>query len=180
MAAVTVAPAVSPTAIPYGNRFVGTITASQVVTVTNLLTVPVQIKSIAVTGGPAPADYPIGIMCPLARPLAAGQSCSVNVRFRPTSVGINSASLLVTDSASNSVSVALTGVGVAAVTVAPGNLTFASQPVGTPSSPITITLTNAFTSKLSFSSIAASGDFAVSSNTCASGVAPSKPNALSG
>ena len=94
--------AVSPTAIPYGNRFVGTITASQVVTVTNPLTVPVQIKSIAVTGGPAPADYPIGIMCPLARPLAAGQSCSVNVRFRPTSMGTNSASLLVTDSASNS------------------------------------------------------------------------------
>jgi len=160
---------VSPSTVSFGDHYLGTISGSTVVTVKNNQTGPVQIQSVTVTGGTAPGDFPIGIICPTKTPLAAGQSCTINARFRPSSAGSRSATLTITDNASNSPQkVGLSGTGVAAVTLAPASLTFASQNVGTTSAQASITLSNDLSSKITFSSVSASGDFAVAGNTCVS------------
>ena len=162
---------VSPSSVAFGNHVVGTRTATQAVTVKNAQTVPVQITAIAVGGGPSPSDYPIGIICPVQHPLAAGQSCTINVAYRPTVFGENDASLVLTIAGSAAQSVALTGAGVAALAMTPAALSFAGQTVGTTSPPVTVTVTNNYSSKVSLSTISATGDFAVASNSCGSSIA---------
>ncbi len=56
------------------------------------------------------------------------------------------------------------------VALNPQQINFGSQPLNSPSDPITVTLTNAGSAPLSISSIAASGDF-TQTNTCGSSVA---------
>jgi phospholipase C len=165
----------SPSTITFGNQYLGTITGSTAVTLTNAQPVPLQISSIVVTGGTGATDFPIGIICPQQHPLAAGSSCNINVRFQPQALGTRSSTLTVTDNASNSPQrVALGGIGLSAVTVSPASLTFASEPVNTTSPPMTVTVTNNLGSTLSFSSIQAGGEFAVASNTCGASIAGHK------
>ncbi len=163
---------VSPAAISFGNHYIGQITTVFPVILTNNQAVALQITSIAVTGGPAPGDFPLGIVCPLQHPLAAGQSCTINVRYRPSVQGSNTASLTInfdaTDSPQN---IALSGAGLLAVSAVPDSVAFPALNVGTTSSAASITLTNNQSSKLTFSSVAASGDFAIASNTCGASLA---------
>ena len=170
---VGVAPVtVSPTTLTFGNHPVGMKSASTVITLTNAQTVPLTISSSAISGGNAAGDYLWAVICPMSpRTLGAGLSCTINVAIKPSALGSRTATLTITDSASNSPqSVALTGVGVAPVTVSPTSVTFASQSIGTKSASKTITLTNHLVSALFLSSVSASGDFAVASNTCGSSI----------
>ena len=99
--------------------------------------------------------------------LGAGRSCSIKVRFRPSALGSRTAKLTVTHSGSNSPqSITLSGVGTAPVTISPTSLTFAGQVVSRTSAVKTVQVTNHLSSDLHFSSISASGDFAVASNNC--------------
>lgn len=165
----------SPATVSFGNQYLGTITGSTVVTLTNPQSVPLQISSITVTGGTGAADFPIGNVCPLSHPLAAGASCNINARFQPQALGSRSATLTVTDSASNSPqTAALSGVGLSPVTLTPTSLTFASEPVDSTSPPMTVTLTNNLASTLSFSSVQAGGEFAVASDSCGTSIAAHK------
>ncbi len=158
---------VSPATISFGNHYIGQITTVFPVTLTNTQTVALQITSIAVTGGPAPGDFQLGIICPLQRLLAAGQSCAIDVRFRPSVLGSNTARLTINfNSTGSPQNVTLSGTGLLAVSTVPGSLTFPGQNEGTTSTAASIKLTNNQSSKLTFSSVAASGDFAVAGNTC--------------
>ncbi len=157
----------APAMVDFGNHYVGSGTASHVVTITNTQTVPLNITAVKISGGNAAGDYTEAIIWQLKQPLPPGGSCTINVRFWPSAVGTRTATLSVTDSASNSPqTVALTGVGLPAITMVPASLTFANQTVGTTSAPSQITLTNNFTQSVSISSVSASGDFGVASNTC--------------
>ena len=162
----------SPSTLSFGSYPVGETSSPKTATFKNTQKVPLTINSIVISGGTAPADYAWGGNCPISpNTLAAGWSCNITVTFTPSALGSRTASLTITDSASNSPqSIALTGTGVSPVTVYPTSLTFASRLVGTTSPAKTVTLTNHLNTVLAMSSIAASGDFAVASNSCGSGV----------
>ncbi len=158
----------SNTALAFGNQNVGTTSTTQTVTVTNNSFSAVTITSIVVSG-----DFTQNNTCPVApATLAVGARCSVNVAFAPTTGGTRAGSVTITDNAAGSPqTIALTGTGLQpAVTLAPTNLTFANQTVGTTSATQSVTLTNGGNATLNISSYATSGDFA-QTNTCGSSVA---------
>src|SRR5439155_8406661 len=107
--------------------------------------------------------------------LAAGASCTMRVTFKPTTSGLRSAALSVSDSAAGSPQIAsLSGTGVVSgpnATLSPTSVTFAAKLVGTTSPGKSVTLTNFGSTTLSIISITASGDFS-QTHSCGSSVAP--------
>ncbi len=162
----------TPATLSFGDDAIGNASVPRTATLKNAQTVPLTISSIVISGGTAPGDYAWGGNCPISPNTLGGTlSCEIILTFTPSALGSRTASLIVTDSASNSPqAIALTGTGAAPVTVYPTSLTFTTQLMGTTSAAKTITLTNHLNSALDFLSISASGDFAVASNTCGSSV----------
>lgn len=133
---------------------------------------PLTFSGISISGGNAAGDYalPTGGTCPVSpNTLGAGKTCKIPITLTPSALGSRTAMLIVSDSVSTS-SIALTGTGIAQVTPAPISLSFAGQFVGSTSPAKSVILTNHLTSVVSFSSISASGDFAVASNGCSPSV----------
>ncbi len=158
----------SPTGLAFGKQVKGTTSAAKKVTLTNGLAVALTITGIAVTGDFAQS----GGTCPLSpSKVAKGASCTILITFTPTALGARSGQLTVTDSATNSPQTAtLSGTGIAPVTVSPTSLTFAKLPLGETSPAQSVTLTNNQSVSLTFTSISASGDFAVASNACGAAI----------
>ena len=99
--------------------------------------------------------------------VAAGASCTVGVTFSPTAVGSATGTLTFSDSASTSPqTVSLSGTGSAAVALSVASLSFSATVAGGTSAAKTVTLTNNQAVTLNNIGIAASGPFAVASNTC--------------
>jgi sugar lactone lactonase YvrE len=152
---------------------VGTSSVPQIVTLTNSGRAILSISSIAVAGTNS-ADFSQTNNC--AATVNIGANCTINVKFSPISVGVRTASVIITDNAGNSPqTVSLTGAGVvAAPTVSSASLTFAAQGVGSLSAAQTVTLTNNGNATLSITSIAITGasasDFS-QTNTCGVSVA---------
>jgi len=96
---------------------------------------------ISITGT-NPRDYGQTNNC--GGSVAAGNSCSIFVTFKPTTTGTRSGTLSISDNAPNSPqTVALTGTGVLpAVTLTPPSLTFPAQLIFTTSKAQTATLKN--------------------------------------
>jgi hypothetical protein len=171
----TPAPAVSlsPTSVSFGSQLVGSTSAAQSVTLTNSGNAALSISNIAV-GGTNASDFAQSNSCPAS--LAAGASCTISATFTPSATGTRTASVQVTDSASDSPqSVGLSGTGASAgptVSLSPSSLSFGSQLVGSTSAAQSVTLTNSGNAGLSISNIALggtnAGDFA-QTNTCPSG-----------
>jgi Beta-propeller repeat/Abnormal spindle-like microcephaly-assoc'd, ASPM-SPD-2-Hydin len=163
---VVPAPAVTlnPTSLNFPGQKVGTTSASQPVTLTNMGDGPLAISSIATSG-----DFGQTNTCGAS--VAAGSNCTINVTVTPTATGALAGTLTVTDDAASSPQTAsLTGIGTApAVSLSTPNLTFGSQNLGTTSSAQAVTLTNTGAASLSIASITTSGDFA-QSNTCGASV----------
>jgi Abnormal spindle-like microcephaly-assoc'd, ASPM-SPD-2-Hydin len=164
---------VSPTSLTFGNQAPGTTSAAQAVKLTNNGLSALSISNIALTGTNA-GDFAQTNNCPNS--LAASSSCTINVTFTPATNGSRTASVTITDSASDSPqSIALTGTGYTnapAATLSPASVSFGNQNSGASSPAQTVKLTNSGTLPLSISSIAFSGpnasDFA-QTNTCPSG-----------
>src|SRR5947209_7045916 len=167
---VATAAALSPARITFAGQLVGTTSAAQTVTLSNTGSATLNIGSIATSG-----DYTQTNNC--GGSLDAGTSCSINVIFKPTNTGARAGTLSVTDNASGSPQkAALTGTGViAAVNLAPTSLNFGKIPVGTTSTPMTVTLSNTGTGTLLISSMALTGpnpaDYA-QTNNCGGSVDP--------
>ncbi|HET7037001.1 MAG TPA: N,N-dimethylformamidase beta subunit family domain-containing protein, partial [Thermomicrobiaceae bacterium] len=107
----TTAPVVSlsPSTLAFGNQVVTTTTAAQLVTLANTGNAALTISSIGLTGS-NPGDFAETTTC--GGSLAAGASCSISVRFTPTTSGSRSANLSIADDAAGSPHlVALTGTG---------------------------------------------------------------------
>jgi phospholipase C len=156
----------TPTSIAFGNHYLGTESGSQVATLTNGQSTAINISSVSLTGAD-PGDFVIGNMCSLLHPLDSGLTCTVNVRFEPTTLGTRTASLTIVDTGSDSPqTIALSGVVLSPISIAPASLAFGSQTVDTTSSAATVTITNEETFSVSIPSVTASGPFAVASNTC--------------
>jgi hypothetical protein len=100
---------VSPTSLAFGNVARGTTSAAKTVTVKNTSSVALPITSVAL-GGSNAGQYTRTNNCPTQ--LSAGASCTVSVRFKPTSTGSKSATLVVAPgNGVASKSVALSGTG---------------------------------------------------------------------
>ncbi len=121
---VTPAPAVgvSPTSMAFGDRSVGTVSATQTATVTNTGNASLTV-SRATLGGTNAGDF--AIASNTCGTIAAGSSCAIGVTFKPVAAGARSATLAITDDAAGSPhSVSISGKGVAVATTpgAPTNL----------------------------------------------------------
>jgi hypothetical protein len=161
----------SPTSLTFPTQLVGTVSAAQVVTLTNTGTATLSISNFAITGAES-ADFAKTNTCGTS--MAVGANCTISVTFRPTNRNNRTASLSITDNASGSPqTVALTGVGTD-ITLAPTSLVFGGQGVGSTSAAQTVTLTNKLAVQaISITSISLSGanpgDFA-ETNTCGTSV----------
>jgi hypothetical protein len=145
----------------FGAALEGVTTAAKLVTLTNNQKTALTFTNIASTEDFAIASNTCGTS------ISAAATCKVGVTFSPTATGARTGTLTFTDSAPNSPqTVSLTGTGSAPVTVSPATVTFPTLAVGTTSVASTVTLTNHLATALSISSVVASGDFAVASNTC--------------
>ena len=156
---------VSPSALSFSVQSVGSTSAAKTVTLSNTGGLALSIASIVANG-----DFGRTTTC--GTTLAAGTNCTISVTFTPTMAGNHLASLVVTSdslSSPNTVSLGGTGAAVALVSLSPSSLSFSSQTVGTPSAVQSITLTNTGGAALNFTSIAATGDFAVTNN-CGGGL----------
>jgi hypothetical protein len=156
---VTLTP--NPASLTFAARTVSTTSAPQTVTVANTGSLPLAISSITITG-----DFAYTSACPPS--LAAGASCTIDVTFTPLVPGARAGMLTINDNAAGSPhAVALNGTGLstsaAVADVSPAALDFPPQPVGTDSAAQPVTVTNSGTAPLTFSSILASGDYAVAS-----------------
>jgi Calx-beta domain-containing protein/centrosomal CEP192-like protein len=178
---------VNHTSLAFGSQILGTVSASQSVTVTNTGNNPLKIDSLSVVGA-NPADFSVASdNCSTVASIAPAATCTFSADFSPTALGARSASIKInSNSPSGAVFVALTGTGVAAP--APGtalanpdvtSLVFDPQALNTSSAPQAVTLTNGGTIPLQVSSVLLTGanpsDFAIASDGC-SGV-PIAPGA---
>jgi hypothetical protein len=124
----------SPPSLNFGTELVGTSSAPQNVILTSIGSDTVNLDSIA-----ASTNFSQRNNC--GSSLAPGASCTITVKFKPSSPGTQG-TVTITDNAPNSPqTVMLTGIGTV-VTLSPTSLNFANQTVGTTSAPQTVTLTN--------------------------------------
>jgi hypothetical protein len=160
----------SPGSLQFASQAVGSISSPQTVLLRNMGNAPLSITSITGNGDFAETDT-----CNGSVPSAG--SCTISVTFSPTAQGARSGSIAVDDNAAGTPhTVTLYGVGeggnpIPYAALMPSALTFLDVPVGRPSLPQSVTLTNAGNAFLSISSLQISGDFS-ETNTCTSSLAP--------
>jgi hypothetical protein len=173
LAGVGTAAALSPTSLTFASQAVGTTSAQQTITLTDVSGTTMTISSIAVTGTNS-TDFAQSNNC--GSSLAGKSSCTITVTFTPTATGTRTAAITVTDNAGGtSQSVTLTGTGTpAAVSLSPTALTFPLQVLGTSSTPQTVTLSNTSSTAITITTIAITGtslkDFS-QTNNCGSSLA---------
>ena len=151
----------SPTTLVFGTVAIGTTSASKTVTLTNIGTSTLSIYGISFTGtntGSFSQTHDCGTS------LAAGASCSIYVRFKPTGSGTRTAALSVSDSAAGAPqTVSLMGIGTTAK-LSPTSLNFGSINSGSVSPAKNVTLTNVGSTTLSIAGLAITGTNALEFN----------------
>lgn len=147
----------SPLTVKFANQLVNTTSGSTSLSLTNNGNGPMTITAVQMTG-PNAADFTF-TQPNLPVTLNPFNSLSVPIKFTPTQMAQESASLQVTDSAPGSPhSVAISGTGIAAIfSASPTSLDFANQLVNTSSASQKVTVTNTGTASLSISKIAITG-----------------------
>ena len=170
-----------PSSLTFTAQNTGTTSSAQGVTISNTGNNRIAFTSF-VLGGANAADFAIASNnCPNSpTTLAVGSYCSLTVTFSPSAAGARTASIAVTDNATNSPqSIGLTGTGqtpVTSISFSPSPLNFNTVNTGS-SSPSNITVSNTGNTPVSFTSFAIAGanaaDFSITSNNC-----PSSPATL--
>ena len=178
----------SPTAVSFGSSNVGTTSATQTVTVTNLGGIKLRLTGITssstefqvVSGGTCTASTTTGSLL-----VESSNSCTINLAFTPSATGARSATLTIKGQATNNSGtvvttpavtdkvVTLSGTGQAVPTaqlgVSPGSLTFAQTIVGQQTATQTVTVSNSGNAAMTISAITLGGSHAgdfVKSGTC--------------
>jgi beta-lactam-binding protein with PASTA domain len=152
----TVAYAVAPTSLAFGNQTVNVTSSAQAITLSNIGAVPLSITSIALNGT-NPGQFAQTHNC--GSSVAAGGSCTIQVTFKPTSAGAKTANLVITTTGgAGNKTVPLSGTGVtAAYTVSPASLAFGSLPRRTTSATQTVSVANIGVLALTITSITLAG-----------------------
>jgi len=182
-----IAPAISltPGSLTFASQALGTQSAPQTVTIKNTGTAPLSFTGTGITiGGANAGDFAIvaaGDTCSTS--LAPAATCSFNVVYNPAAAGTSTASIVVADNVLPSpqlVSLSGTAVATPGISFTSTSLTFASQTVGTPSAPQSVTIKNTGSAPLSFTGTgitiggANAGDFAIvaAGDTCSAPLPP--------
>ena len=147
-----------PGTLPFGTLPVFTTSGVKKVTLSNTGTLAVTVTGIGITGPFAQTNNCVGT-------LAAHAKCTISLTFSPLVVAPVTGSLTVNDNAGiGTQTVALTGSGVAQITLTPSSIAFGSIIVGVPSAPKAAKLINNLSGPLSIASaISSLPDFAVQS-----------------
>ena len=165
------AASLAPTSLTFASQNVGTTSAPQVVTLSNVSGTAMSITGIAITGTNS-TDFAVSSTT-CGSTLAGKSNCTISVTFTPTASGARSAAVTVSDNGGGtSQSAALSGTGVGTtttLTVAPTALTYPAQVIATSSTPQIITVTNpSSTVVVTITSIAITGtntkDFSETNN----------------
>jgi trimeric autotransporter adhesin len=165
----------SPASIAFGNVTVDTTSIPKTVTLTNNMKTALNF-TFAASGNYAVVGNGNS---PCGNSLTAGKSCTLSVSFSPTANGSINGGLTVSDSSAlKQQVVALSGTGTggaaAPLTFNPTSVTFATQAFAAASPPQVVTVKNASASSVTITSIAASGNFAVTG----SGALPCNPGTI--
>ena len=155
---------VAPNGLNFGTLSIGTTSAPQSATLTNLQSVPLNIASVAATGNYTESDN-----CVSGSPIPAGGTCSISITFKPASAGTLTGQVTVSDDAPGGFQVVnMTGAGAApAVTLSPTSLKFSGL-IGGTSAAKAVILTNSGVGPLTINSIVASGDYDETDNCVSS------------
>ncbi len=149
----------------FGNFGVGTSSSAKAFVVTNTGTTPLTVSSVTGSGNFAETDNCTSSAIPV------GSTCTINATFGPTVVGGLTGVVTITDNAPGSPHlITLAGSGAPQVQTVPLNLTFGTVTVGSSSAAKAVTITNFSGTTLSLN-FAVSGNYAISSTTCASSLA---------
>jgi Cep192 domain 4 len=166
----------TPTSLIYGNQAIGTTSFAKKFTLTNSAGGTLSVAAITIKGTNAGDFAKTATTC--GSTLAVNKSCTVSVAFTPGALGARSATLVITDAASNSPQqIALSGTGVVQVSVTPSTESFGGILVGQTSVSKVIKVKNNLTTTLTFSGSPFTftgsdpGDFAQSATTCGSTLA---------
>jgi len=157
---------VSPNTLPFPSQTVNTTSSAQSVTLSNTGGASLSIAGIAASANFGETDDCDGSV-------AASGTCTINVTFTPTATGLLNGSLTITDNnnglTGSTQTVTLSGTGTApGLSLSTTSISFSNQQVGTTSAASAVTVTNNGAASVSFTSITATGDFAVaaSGTTC--------------
>jgi hypothetical protein len=160
--------AVAPASLHFGSQGVATTSAPQTITISNPAGVSFNITNIVASGNFTQTND-------CGASLAAGAHCTITVSFSPTSTGLDSGAITLSDSTPSSpVAIPLSGTGVngPVLTASPARAIFTSQTVGTSSKPLPVTLVNTGNSGLNITGISLAGqdpsDFTQTNNCGAS------------
>lgn len=153
----------SSSTMAFGSKQIGTQTPIQTVVLTNTGTSTLNISSVVLSGTNA-SDFNLNNLC--GATLTAGSNCLIQASFTPQTLGSKTASITITDNASDSPqAISLTGTGIqSSASFNPISLSFPSQTLGSSSSPTPVVLSNSGTAALTVISIVASGDFSQTNN----------------
>ncbi len=133
--------ATSPSLLGFGSVAVGSASAGQIVTLSNVGTAPLTVGTVAL----ASSDFSLQTDACSGTVLAAGANCAVSVKFLPQAVGARSGNLVISDSTIDSphaVSLSGTGLSVPNVSISTTALGFGNQLLGLRSNAQTVTLQN--------------------------------------
>jgi subtilisin family serine protease len=155
----------SPATLAFGSQRVGTVSAAQLVTITNTGLFPFFVNGFTVSG-----PYSVTNNC--TGTIAVGGSCTLSVVFAPTSLQSAGTVTPTGDFTATPASVSLTGNPISSAgTLSPSTLSFPDQLVGTTSAAQTLTLTSTGNTAINLTGIQTTGDFA-QTNSCGTSLAP--------
>jgi hypothetical protein len=162
----------STSGLTFTNQMVGSPSPAQGITLNNTGNSTLTISGLAISGTNA-SEFAETDNC--VGSVAAGATCTINVTFSPMATGTRTGTLSVTDDATSPPSpqtVTLTGTAAAPlVSVAPSNIAFPAQYVGTSGLPQSVTVMNNGNAPLSITSVTTSATDFGTLNACGSTVA---------
>lgn len=156
-----------PDGLPFYDQQIGKLSPAETINILNSGSTTITFSKIVASTG-----FSSATTCSTS--LLPGQACTVSVRFKPTVAGPVSGALQLNDNVPGSPQIVkLTGNGVPdPVVMQPATLTFNPQPVGVPSSPLNVVVTNTSGAPITLSGIGASSGF-TQTNSCSTTFAPS-------
>ncbi len=136
-------------------------------TLTNPNSLPLSVTSVVPSG-----DYSVTNDTCSGTQVPASGTCTFDVIFTPTQSGTRSGNVVVTDNATPATqTIPVSGTGIIVTpTVSPKTLSYGKVQVNTISAPKTVTLSNSNAVAVTFTSIATSGPYAITTNSCGSSV----------
>jgi hypothetical protein len=146
----------SPSLMSFPNTAVTNNSAAKPATLTNTGSSAISV-SVSMIGG----DFDQTNNCGLS--LASKQSCTINVVFNPTNVGVRAALLNVRAGSRTDLAL-LTGTAIPQVTLSATSMTFASQIVGTSSAAKTVSLKNNQNIAMPVQGVTITGDYTQTNN----------------